>query len=80
MAIVAGISFERSAFSGGLFGQGRQAMRYQLRFSTHALGSNVRTQPSPTFSLTFCPESDISDSPYILHLIHMKHFLRGGMA
>jgi hypothetical protein len=78
MTIVAGISFERSAFSASLTGKAAESCGISYAFST-ILG----LQPLlvlATFSLTFRPESDISDSPYFRHPIHMEHFLRGGMA
>ena len=76
----AGISFERSAFSESLKGKARQAMRYELRLVDPFLVGNVRRLfILARFSLTFCPESDISASKLIRSLMR-SIFLRGGMA
>jgi hypothetical protein len=70
MAMDAGISFERSAFWQELDGQGRQSMRYELRLIDASLVGNVRGPfILARFSLTFCPQNDISASKLIWSLI-----------
>ena len=51
-------------------------MRNELRFSCGKKRASAKAAPFLTFSLTFRFERDISESPYLMHLIYYDHLER----